>query len=780
MAVTSKLLGLHVSDDVPDRELNEDQMIARCVDTVNDWFSYFNNNIQQARDDIYFAMMQQWEQDLYNERVQMGKACLEVNYIYSIIASLIGQFRKQTPEFKVFAAADETNPKVKVDQNMIDLVDSILRQISFDNKTEIVFQQAFESALLRGFGAICIDVDYESDFSFNQVPKIKAIDDPLMCYFDPSARTPTKHDSRYCGYLITYTIAEFKDKYPDSKYVKNGMIPGSFPTNDLNGQAENYWRSEEYIRVACDYRKESYPVKIALLSDGRSLKYDDAVEEVNKARSLVNRVKRKENKLRDAMQSLGFGVNKNSFFDDYEPLTIVDTRETIDYKIINRIMTDQEILEETEWPSKIMPIIFVDGHSQMIDGKQYTKSFHRTAKDAQRILNYSVSESIENLMNSHKEQWIGTPENFAGYENIWRNPSLSSGALIANRDDTGNLPQQVAPPQISPNFAQIMQQSINDIKSTLGYFEANRGEQGNEKSGVAIANRATQGALSSFVYFDNIANAIDQTYKCVLSLIPVLYDNTRTILVRDKSGEQKSVMINKPNGDDYDNDLTVGKYGIEVTVGSNFELQKQENLSALKDLIATLAPSNPTLVGALADLYAANTDLENTTQIVERIREIQLGKSPQEILRLEMDLPPEPPKPNPQAQAMQAEQQAKMAEIQIKQKQMELDYQKSLQDIELKKYDLSVKEKQLALEEKRLLAEFQSNNIEKYKADKSLEEIKLTTATERYNSDKDVEVERIKAHQSMHKNALDAHKSSADIHVAHLNNQGMQESRASE
>lgn len=764
MAVTSKLLGQHISDQIPDRELNQDQMIARIVETVNDWFSAFNMNIKNARDDIYFAAIQQWEQDLYSDRVEQGKACLQVNYVYSVITSIIGQFRKQTPEFKVFAMADESNPRVQIDQNMIDLYDGLLRQISFDNKAELVFQGAFESALLRGWGAIAVEIDYESDYSFNQVPKFHSVQDPLMCYFDPTAKETTKSDGRYCGYLITYTIAEFKDKFPDSKYAKNGMVPGSFPANELNRETENYWRSEEYIRVACDYRRESYPIKIALLSDGRSMPLKEAKEEVERMRSLANSVKRKENKVRNMMSKLGFATTDASMFDDYEHLEIVDTRDTIDYKIINRLVTDDEILEETEWPSNIMPIIFVDGHSQMIDGRQYTKSFHRTAKDAQRILNYVASESIENLMNSHKEQWIGTPENFAGYENIWRNPSLNKGALVANRDSTGNLPTQVPPPQISPNFLQIYQISISDIKNTLGYFEANRGEESNERSGVAIANRAKQGDLANFVYFDNCSSAISQTYQCIMSLIPSLYDSTRHIMIRDKSGDQKMVMINKPNGQSYENDLTSGKYGIEVTVGSNYEITKRENLDSLKDLMATLAPSNPQLVGALADLYAANTDLENTTQIVERIRELQLGKSPSEIIREEMDMPPQPEKPNPQMQEMQM----KMQEMQMDQQNKAKELEIKAQELQLQAQELELKRMQIASDMQKNQIAAQKNDIEKYTADKSLQEILVTSATERYNSDKDVEVERIKQRTDMHKNALDAHKASADIHSEHI------------
>ena len=764
MAVSSYLLGDRADDETADRNLTEDETLSRTVERVNDWFSYFNQNIENARDDIYFAVINQWDQDLYSERVQQGKACLQINFIYSIIASLVGQYRKQTPEFKVFTITNETNPQVKVDQDMIDIYDGLMRQIFFDNNSSIIFQQVGESALLRGYGAIVINVEYESDFSFNQVPKFRCIDDPLMCFFDPTAKESTKADGRYCGEVITYSLQEFRDKFPQSKYAEEGALPTSFPITQVDREFESFWRAEEWIRVANCFVKQAYPIEIAQLSDGRSMLLAEAKKEVEEHQLLMETVKRKENDLKKKLAKRGHVINDKSFLDNHEPLEIVDKRDSIDYKIINYVMTQDEILEEAVWPSKIMPVIFVDGHSQYIDGKQYTKSFHRTAKDAQKVVNYTASEAIENLMNSHKSQWIGTPENFAGYENVWRNPSLATGALVANRDASGNLPEQQQPPTISPNFLQMFQQSAQDIKATLGYYEANTGEQGKEISGVAIANRAKQGAMASFVYFDNWGRAIEQTAKCIMSLIPALYDNSRNIMIRTEKGEQKSVAINKPNGQDYDNDMTNGNYGIEVSVGSNYEIQKQENLDALKDLMATLAPTNPELVGALADLYAANTDLENTTQIVDRIRDLMLGKSPQDILREEMDLPPSPPKPNPQAAMMQAEQQAKMAELQLKAQEIKLEHDSRMAELNYKTQELQLKMIQAKNEADKIAMMAQDNRVEIYKADKSLEEIKTSTAAERYNSDSDERVAKIEALSAAHTAAMQAHEKSIELH----------------
>ena len=620
-------------------------------------------------------------------------------------------------------------------------------------------------------------MEYESETSFNQVPRFRCVEDPLLTFFDPSAKEATKSDGRYCGEMITYSRLEFKDKFPDSKYAEDGMLPMSFPSNQINDVIDqNYWMGEEYIRVANYYVKETFPMTIALLSDGRSMPLNQAEEEVEAARKIASRVKRKENKLKSMMGTLGFKLNDKSYFDDYEHLEIVDTRETIDFKIMNYVMTQDEVLESAEWPSKIMPLIFVDGHSQYIDGKQITKSYHRTAKDSQKMVNYTASEAIEGLTNSHKSQWIGTPENFKGYEEMWSNPSLSAGALIANPDViTGAMPMQNPPPQVSPSFMQIFQQSAQDIKSTLGYFESNSGAEGGETSGRMVRDRAQQGSMASFVYYDNTGRAIEQLSKCVMSLIPTLYDSTRHVMTRNKSGDQKMMPINQPNGEDFMNDLTKGTFGIEVKIGSNYELQKQENLQQIKELMELIAPLNPQIAGGLFDLAVANTDLENTAQMVDRVRQMILGKSPAEIMREEMDIPPEQKKANPQMEAAQMDMQLKQQEMQLKQQdlqlkaqQMEQDHAKAMADIEMKQKEIDLKAQQVEMENKKIDAAMRNTHVEMYKADKSLEEIKATNATERYNSDKDLEVAKVQADATKFGHLTSAHAASAGIHEKHV------------
>src|SRR6202021_1441781 len=52
--------------------------------------------------------------------------------------------------------------------------------------------------------------------------------------------------------------------------------------------------------------------------------------------------------------------NKKYILKDGQPVTVIDKRETVHYKITHRQIAGDFILEETDFPSQQLPIVFVD------------------------------------------------------------------------------------------------------------------------------------------------------------------------------------------------------------------------------------------------------------------------------------------------------------------------------------------------------------------------------------------------------------------------------------
>jgi hypothetical protein len=223
----------------------------------------------------------------------------------------------------------------------------------------LVYQTAFKSGLQMGWGAFQIGIDYETPRSFNQVIKFHAIPDATRCSFDPTAIKPHKGDGNYCARNYPMSKREFYATYP---YISNA-VSYTDPYYLLDFQ----WETRDTI-VLCDYFvKEWYSFLLYRLSDGRFVseaEWSEMQPDLELKRSLAQDSKLKDTILRQIP-------------------TIVGERQAQDYRIMHYRLVRNQIIEFAEWPSKYLPIIFVDGDSYYIEGRQYTKSFIHEARDAQ-------------------------------------------------------------------------------------------------------------------------------------------------------------------------------------------------------------------------------------------------------------------------------------------------------------------------------------------------------------------------------------------------------------
>jgi len=221
-----------------------------------------------------------------------------------------------------------------------------------------------------------------------------------------------------------------------------------------------------------------------------------------------------------------------------------------------------------------------------------------------------------------------------------------------------------------------MQQAGRDIQSTMGVFDANLGADTSEVSGVAIGKKQKYGNLSQVVFRESIFNAMEEVGRCVLSMIPRIYDSARPFNLLNQDGTQKPVMLNASDEHKVEKD----KYDITVNAGLSFDDQKTETLNLLLKLVS-MAPQTMPLI---ADLFADLLDVENRAQLVERFRTLV----PPDILAKENGTPPPPPSPQEMQQMQQAQQQQQLQQIQVMNQSRKLDIDQ--QDVEVKKARINV------------------------------------------------------------------------------------------
>ncbi len=355
-----------------------------------------------------------------------------------------------------------------------------------------------------------------------------------------------------------------------------------------------------------------------------------------------------------------------------------------DYKIRQYLLTQNQIIKFTDWPSKYLPIIFVDGDSNYINGQQYARSFIHEAKDAQKFINYVGSEIASEIKNRRREQWIGTADNIVGNEQMWRNPELQAGMLVAKPDPkTGQMPSKMPPWELSQTLLAQFQRGSQDIREILGFSE-NEQMQGHDMSGKARRERKLEGSMSAYVWFDNLNQAIEQSGRVVLDLLPeIVGERERHMTLSKSDGRSESIILNKIVGEkdgkpqvDENSVLDSGEYDVEIDAGPSFAVQRSEALEFFQQTLQ----ASPQVFPLIADLWAENLDIEKRQQVIDRFKTMV----PPEVLAKEEGKPPPPKQPNPQEQAMQMEMQGKMAEIKNKQEKLEIEKQKNkLEEAEL-------------------------------------------------------------------------------------------------
>ncbi len=628
-----------------DLGIDEAEVLKSARDDMVLWDGYFGENVTRGRDDMNFLLRDQWSNLERSEFNRLFKPAMTFNKIYDTVKKIVGEQRKNKPDLMVRSLTGKST------QKQIDLRADLVRTISYQSQNELIYQTAFKQALMMGFGAFEISLEYEGPKSFNQVIQYELIPDVTRASFDPTAVKPHKGDGNFCARQYIYTKEEFYATYP---HVLN-PVSYSDPRSLLDFQ----WETRDTI-VVCKYtRKEWFPIKLYLLSDGRSVtedQWDDMQKDIKMQKELAA-----------SSQVVGDMILKSI-------PEIVGERNSRDYKIRQYILTQNQIIEFTEWPSKFLPIIFVDGDSDFIQGQQYTRSFIRDAKDAQRFINFVGSEVAAEIKNRRREQWMGTPDNILGNEQMWKNPELQNGILLAKPDPkSGAMPIKMPPWELSQSLLQQYSRGSQDIREILGFSE-NEALQGRDMSGKARRERKMEGSMSAYVYFDNLNQAIEQGGRVVLDLLPVIAgEHERHMVVSKADGRTESITINKIIGQSEDgepvrdNSLDNEDYDIEIDTGPSFAVQKDIALEFFQQTIQ----ANPQTFPLIADLWAKNLDVQYMPQIAERFKTLV----PPQILAKEegRQLPPQPP--SPQEQMMQAQMKQQQQKMMMDEQKMHIEEQ---------------------------------------------------------------------------------------------------------
>lgn len=637
----------------------DEDIINQCSKDIASWYAYFSDNIDNYRDNIRFYSGNQWDPLTQVSYIQQNKPTLVIDLVGQNIRKMKGEQRNADISPQAIGSSVETP------QHVLDLTNGMIRKWLYDNDSRDQFSVAYQSELAGGWGALQVYTDYENDHTFEQKIGLYADTDPVYVFFDPLAKSKYKTDGRFSGNYEIISKEEFEKKYPDKQWVQASFLPDNAPYFALPG---------EDAAVIVRYYVREYETKTLVeLSNGVNFKKECYTNEVDEV----------ETHYYAQMESQGIPLIA------VPPLEEVNRRQTDVSKITCYVLTTQEVLEKYEWNSKRLPHIFVDGDSFYIDGRQWTRSFLESAKDAQRLYNYSMSEIAFGLKTSRREKLIMTPKQAAGFEDQLRYPEKVQGALLYNPDPDAPPPQALTGQEVSQSFFMAAQNAAQDVNKTLGMLDPVGGDLPEGSSGIAINRTINQQNLTVVNYVTNLYGAMEEAAKIFLDLAPHVFDSERVVSIRDEDNKTQRVAINKIN--EYggiENDMSQISEeiaGVEIIAGASFAAQKQMALQFLMQLY-----QDPNTAPYIADLIPRELELSIAPLLEERLK----YRVPPFVLEGQ---PAPPPQPNPEIEL-------KNKELQIKAQSIQQDAQKQTQEAELErvKMQLQVAEAQMDLIKERM------------------------------------------------------------------------------
>lgn len=606
-----------------------DEFTALMVERAEKAFTFDTEQRRRCVSDMKFAFVSgmQWDEHLTKKR--RNRPCYEFNRIRQLIRRVTGQQLKNKPNIKVRATEDN-------DVDTAEIYNGLIKNIEVQSNAEEAYDTAFQWACGGGFGVIRVVSEYENDQSFDQKLRIKTVPDPMNVWPDPAAREFDRSDARYWFITETIPLAEFKKRWPDAKAV-------DFEGPDFDTYDRHWWY-EDTVRIAEYWYKEDEKVRIYLLSDGTVVdaeEYDPIADEA-------------QNPPVDPMTGQP----------TREPLTIKSEREIVRPVIYSVLASGAGQLEKpTKWGGTMFPIVPQWGDLISIEGEQIYSGMTRFGRDSQTIHNFEMSSMVEVVAKLPNMPLMATVKQIEGLESYYERLGYDDPpVLLYNRDQDAPAPMRQPMATLPTALANLSAIATDEMKASLGVYDASVGARSNETSGKAILARQNEGEIANFVYVDNQIKAIKRLAEILVDAIPHYYDAERSIRILGEEYEEKYIRINRPVVDQMTgevhiiNDLSRGKYDVTVTVGKNFDTARME----IAELAQALAQNQGPL-GALGQyLMLKNLDAPGLDEVISAARKALVAEG-----LLEPDEktpPPQPPPPDPKAQADAAKSMAQAEE----------------------------------------------------------------------------------------------------------------------
>ena len=578
----------------------DDEIIAEANARRARCLAFEADNLRDARDDFRKLAGHHWPEEAIRQREVERRPCITINKLPAFLHNVTNDQRQNKLGIKVHPVDDGA------DIDTAEVLQGIIRHIEYASGADAAYDTAGFHAAACGFGFFRIRTDYEREDSFDQTALFERFRNPFSVHIDPDSKEPDGSDQAFCFVDGTISRSDVKRTHPNASAAQSLETDG---TDDAMLLCSEY------------YRIEQEPATLVRLSNGETGWKDDLLELplgvviADERKSFRRRVMWRKLVASDTVDRGGSGKPGQS-------------------------VTFTDVLETAEIPCRWIPVFPVYGEEIEIDGKVVRSGLIRNAKGPSVMYDYWMTAATEEVTLRPKTPYIGAEGQFDGHERKWQHANVQTFAYLEYKPKTigGSLappPKRQPMADVPVGVLQMAMHAADEIKATTGIFDSSLGARGTAASGVQEREQKRQGNVANFHFSDNLTRAVRHAGRCLVDMIPRIYDSERVVRILGDDEEVSHATINKPlAAPEMDektgairtvlNDLTVGTYDVTVTAGASYSTQRQE----AADAMVSFGQSWPKLMDVAGDKVVKAMDWPGADEIAERIKRT----IPQELL----------------------------------------------------------------------------------------------------------------------------------------------------
>lgn len=558
--------------------------IDPIVQEAIDFFKLVSNAELEQRQkemaDLEFEAGEHWDPKVKADRLAAGKPCLEIDLLSGPLNQIEGQSNESRAGITISAKKVGTSPEAA------SLLQGFVRDIEQQSNALDVYAHAVRRCSRAGRAGWRIVSEYEDDESFNQVLRIKWVDNWFQVYLDPTYKEQDGSDRKKAIIVDDLTHDAYTERFGESELAAS--LGGTFQSI---GDAPAEWLTKDRVRIAEFFKvKETKRVRLQL-SNGQEL-YEDELPTTGKGK-----------KVKPVLPD-GISVTNRRKV----------TEKTCCWYLINAV----EILDKRELPIPYIPIVEIEGERRNINGKVDRRGVVRMGKQLNQMADFHETALVEEVDVGRSSPWVAEWSQVAPYSHLWENPKKTRVLYYnATAADGKPLPPPFRDTAEPPIQATVIaaQRAEQLLRAVTGVPDVFAEETKKEQSGRAILARQRQQEQGSSKYLVSRNRGIAYTGKIFLAWAAPVYDTPRVGHITDKHEKERSIVTHRgqqqlaqklameqeiPETDILDL-ANAAKYDVTATAGKAYATERQETVDLVTNALPVIPP--PMVPKALSVLF---------------------------------------------------------------------------------------------------------------------------------------------------------------------------------